>query len=104
MCVNELDNREDIIKALIEAGGLNSWGIYERSVPYGFGGEYNYVAVNSFESLAQRGSLSDETYDAAWEKAAAGASDNEINKITNESRVITRTEMWKNIMSVSATK
>lgn len=91
-------------EALIEAGGLNSWGIYERNVPYGFGGEYNYVAVNGFESLAQRGSLSEEIYDAAWKKAAAGASDDDIDKITNDTRVITRTEMWKNIMSVSATK
>lgn len=91
-------------EALIEAGGLNSWGIYQRIVPFGYGGESNYVAVNGFESLAQRGSLSDETYDAAWKKAAAGTSNDDIDKITNESRLMVRTEMWKNIMSVSASK
>ena len=91
-------------EGLIEAGGLNSWGIYRRIMPFGFGGESNYVAVNGFESLAQRGSLADETYDAAWKKAAAGASDDEIDKITNETRVMVRTEMWRNVMSVSASK
>jgi hypothetical protein len=89
-------------EGLIEAGGLNSWGIWQRSVPFGFGGEYNYLAVNGFESLAQRGSLSDETYDAAWKKATAGTSDDDIDKITNESRVMVRTEMWRNIMRVTS--
>ena len=87
-------------EGLIEAGGLNSWGIYQRIVPYGFGGKYNYVAVNTFESLAQRGSLSEETYDAAWKKAAAGTSDDEIDKITNETRVMVSSVMWRNVKSV----
>jgi hypothetical protein len=91
-------------EALIEAGGLNSWGIYSRNLPYGFGGDFNYVAVNGFESLAQRGSLSEETYDAAWKKAAAGKSDDELSKITNDTRVIVKTELWRNVMSVSADK
>ena len=91
-------------EALIEAGGLNSWAIYSRVMPYGYGGDYNYVAVNGFESLAQRGSLAEEAYDTAWENAAAGTSDDDMNKITNDSRVIVRTEMWRNLMSVSASK
>ena len=91
-------------EALIEAGGLNSWSIYSRVMPYGFGGDYNYVAVNGFESLAQRGSLTEEVYDATWKKAAAGTSEDEMNKITNDSRVMVRSEMWRNVMSVSASK
>jgi hypothetical protein len=87
-------------EALIEAGGLNSWGIYQRIVPFGFGGKYNYLAVNGFESLAQRSNRSDETIDAAWEKAAAGTSDDEINKITNDSRLMVSSVMWRNVMSV----
>ena len=79
---------------------MNSWGIYQRIVPFGFGGKYNYLAVNGFESLAQRGSLSEETYDAAWKKAAAGTSEDEIDKITNDSRLMVTSVMWRNVKSV----
>ena len=67
-------------EGMIEAGGMNSWGIYQRIVPFGFGGEYNYVAVNGYESLSQRNSITQEQAAAAWEKAAAGESDEYINK------------------------
>ena len=89
-------------EGLIEAGGMNSWGIYQRVVPFGFGGEYNYVAVNGYESLSQRSNVTQETIDMVWEKATAGTTDEDINKLTNETRVMVTSEMWRNIMRVVA--
>jgi hypothetical protein len=88
-------------EGLIEAGGMNSWGIHQRVVPFGFGGEYNYVAVNGYESLSQQSKITAETYEALWEKAT-GTQDEDINKLTNETRVMVTSEMWRNIMSVVA--
>ncbi len=91
-------------EGLIEAGGMNSWGIYQRIVPFGFGGEYNYVAVNGYESMSQRNSITQEQAAAAWEKAAAGESDEAINKLTNETRVVVTTEVWRYIIGVAASE
>jgi len=91
-------------EGLIEAGGMNSWGIYQRIVPIGFGGEYNYVAVNGYESLSQPNSITQETGDAAWEKAAAGTPDEVIIKLTNETRLMVTSEMWRYIMGVAASE
>jgi hypothetical protein len=91
-------------EGMIEAGGRNSWGIYQRIVPFGFGGDFNYVAVDGFESLSQENSITQEQADAAWENAAAGETDEYINKLTNETRVLVTTEVWQNIMGVAATE
>ena len=91
-------------EGLIEAGGMNSWGIYQRIVPIGFGGEYNYVAANGYESLSQQNSITQEADDAAWEKAAAGTPDEVIIKLTNETRLMVTSEMWRHIMGVAASE
>jgi hypothetical protein len=91
-------------EGLIEAGGMNSWGIYQRSVPFGFGGEYNYVATNGYESLSQPNSITQEANAAAWEKAAAGTPDDAINKLTNETRVMVTSEVWRYIIGVAASE
>jgi len=87
---------------LIEAGGMNDWGIYQLIVPFGFGGEYNYVAGNGYESLSQRSNITEEAYDAAWEKAAAGTPDEALYKLTNETRVMVTSEWWRYVMGVEA--
>jgi len=91
-------------EGLIEAGGMNSWGIYQRIVPFGFGGDFNYVAADGFESLSQPNSITEEADDAAWEKAAAGTPDEVIIKLTNETRVMVTSEMWSYIMGVAASE
>jgi hypothetical protein len=91
-------------EGLIEAGGVNSWGIYQRIVPFGFGGDYNYVLVIGYESLSQRNSITQEADAAAWEQAAAGETDESITKLTNETRLLVTTEVWHNIMGVAATE
>ena len=88
-------------EGLIEAGGMNSWGIYQRVVPFGFGNDYNYVAVIGYESLSQQSKITAETYEALWEKSA-GTQDEDINKLTNETRVMVTSEMWRNVMGVVA--
>ena len=89
-------------EGLIDAGGMNSWAIYQRVVPFGFGEEYNYVATTGYESLSQRSKITQETYEKAWEKAAAGEEDKDIRKLTNESRKMVTSELWRTIMVVSA--
>ena len=89
-------------EGLIDAGGMNSWAIYQRIVPYGFGEEFNYVAANGYESLSQQSKITEETYNNAWETAASGDSDEDINKLTNESREMITSEMWRTVMAVSA--
>lgn len=90
-------------EGLIEAGGLNGWSIYQRVVPYGFGGDFNYVAANGYESLSQRDKISEETYKTLWKKAT-GTSNEDIRKLTIESRKIVTSEMWRTVMSVTANK
>lgn len=89
---------------LIEVGGLNGWGIYQRIVPFGFGGDYNYIAVNGYESLSQRNNITQEAYDAARVKAISGSSDEAINKLTNETRVMVTSEMWRFVKGVVASE
>lgn len=89
---------------LIAAGGLNNWSIYQRVIPYGFGGDFNYVATNGIESLSQGDNVSNETYKKAWEKALDGTSNDDLEKLTNESRKVVTSEMWKTVMSVTANK
>ena len=89
---------------LIEAGGMNGWGIYQRIVPFGFGGDYNFVASNGYESLSQNSNITQEAYDAAWEKAAAGTPDEAINKLTNETRVMVTSELWRFVKGTVASE
>jgi len=91
-------------EGLIEAGGMNSWGIYQRIVPSGYGGDYNYVAADGYESLSQRDNLTQEADAAAWEKAAAGTTDEAILKLVNETRVMVTTEVWRYINGVTASE
>ena len=83
---------------------MNNWGIYQRLMPFGFGGEYNYVALNGYESMSQPNSITQEQDDAAWEKAAAGTPDEYIDKLTNETRVMVTSELWRHVMGVAATE
>ncbi len=91
-------------EGLIEAGGMNSWGIYQRIVPYGFGGEYNFVAVNGFESMSQGNNIPQEAYDAAWEKAVADTSDEALDKLTNETRLLVTSEIWRFVRGVGVSE
>jgi hypothetical protein len=91
-------------EGLIEAGGMTDWGIYQRIVPFGFGVDFNYVAANGYESLSQSSNITQEAYDAAWEKAAAGTPDEAINKLTNETRVLVTSEVWRYVMGVAASE
>ena len=91
-------------EGLIEAGGMTDWGIYQLIVPFGYGGDFNFVAGNGYESLSQRSNITQEAYDAAWEKAAAGTPDEYIIKLTNETRVMVTSEMWRHVMGVAATE
>ena len=91
-------------EGLIEAGGMNSWGIYERTVPFGFGGDYNYVLVRGYESLSQRNSITQEAKNAAWKKAAAGKSDEAISKLTNETRLMVTSERWRFVKGAVASE
>jgi len=58
--------------------------------------------VDGYESLSQGNSITQEQADAAWEKAAAGTPDEAINKLTNETRVMVTSEMWRYVMGVEA--
>ena len=91
-------------EGLIEAGGMNDWGIYQLMVPFGFGGDFNYVAGNGYESLSQRNSITQEADAAAWEQAAAGETDESITKLTNETRVMVTSEMWRYVMGVATSE
>jgi len=91
-------------EGLIEAGGMNTWGIYQLIVPFGFGGEYNYVAVNGYESMSQGNNITQEANDAAWEKAISGTSDEAINKLTNETRVLVTSEVWRFVKGTVASE
>ena len=91
-------------EGMIEAGGMNSWGIYQRLIPFGFGDEYNYVALNGYESMSQPNSITQEQDDAAWEKAAAGTPDEYIDKLINETRVMVTSEVWRHVMGVAASE
>jgi hypothetical protein len=89
-------------ESIIEAGGRNSWNIYQRIVPYGFGHEFNFVAVDGFENMAQQETLSSDVYDEAWEKAIGDTPESVVDDLTNESRMMVSSEMWMNRMSVPA--
>jgi len=58
--------------------------------------------VDGYESLSQGNSITQEQADAAWEKAAAGESDEAIIKLTNETRVMVTSEVWRYVMGVEA--
>lgn len=91
-------------EALIEAGEMNSWGIYSRIVPSGSGNEFNYVAANGYESLTQSWNTSQEAHNAALKKAVSGTTTEEVIKLVNETRTMVTTEIWKNVMSVPASE
>jgi hypothetical protein len=87
-------------EGLIEAGARNSWGIYQRIVPYG--GDFDFVAVNGFEKLSQPEGVTSEAMDEAWKKAANGIPDDQITKETFDARETVHGEYWSRVMGVQA--
>jgi len=85
-------------EGLIEAGAINSWGIYRKTTPAA--GKFDFLAVNGYEKLSQPDGVSGEVMNEAWEKAANGVPDDQILKETYDAREMVHSEYWQKIMSL----
>ena len=92
-------------EAIIESGGMNSWGIYQRIIPWG--GDFNFVAYQGYESLGQTEDLASDAYEAAWEKVANSMTPTtpkefheQLDKETYDAREMVHSELWRLIMTV----
>ncbi len=58
----------------------------------------------ALKAMSQGNNIPQEAYDAAWEKAVADTSDEALDKLTNETRLLVTSEIWRFVRGVGVSE
>lgn len=88
----EQEEWKPVHQALVESGRMNSWWLFETLYPAGTSHEYNYVAVDVFDSLEN---LENPGYVDMFPKVHEGESYEDASERTMAARDVANTELWR---------